>query len=186
MGSPRVRLDRLTKHRGSLQPREHLESPWGAGGGGVRLCLQTSCAFSASLGQTDRQTVAPPPTPPPLCSPPVPTVPPGNVHAEATNSTTIRFTWNAPSPQFINGINQGYKVREGSPGPGWKPARRAQAGAEGRRRGRVQEGIPAVSLRSLAQAKQRACLRSKQRASGCPQVHVQAPGSTDLDLPATR
>ncbi|XP_030888061.1 protein sidekick-2-like, partial [Leptonychotes weddellii] len=40
----------------------------------------------------------------------VPTVPPGNVHAEATNSTTIRFTWNAPSPQFINGINQGYKM----------------------------------------------------------------------------
>ncbi|XP_016072154.1 PREDICTED: protein sidekick-2, partial [Miniopterus natalensis] len=40
----------------------------------------------------------------------VPTVPPGNVHAEATNSTTIRFTWNAPSPQFINGINQGYKL----------------------------------------------------------------------------
>uniref|UniRef100_A0A4X1SKP2 Protein sidekick-2 n=1 Tax=Sus scrofa TaxID=9823 RepID=A0A4X1SKP2_PIG len=36
--------------------------------------------------------------------------PPGNVHAEATNSTTIRFTWNAPSPQFINGINQGYKL----------------------------------------------------------------------------
>ncbi|OBS71170.1 hypothetical protein A6R68_00294 [Neotoma lepida] len=47
-------------------------------------------------------------------SPVVPTVPPGNVHAEATNSTTIRFTWNAPSPQFINGINQGYKV---VPGP---------------------------------------------------------------------
>ncbi|KAG8505148.1 Protein sidekick-2 [Galemys pyrenaicus] len=40
----------------------------------------------------------------------VPTVPPGNVHVEATNSTTIRFTWNAPSPQFINGINQGYKA----------------------------------------------------------------------------
>ncbi|NXR83966.1 SDK2 protein, partial [Pycnonotus jocosus] len=40
----------------------------------------------------------------------VPTVPPGNVHAEATNSTTIRFTWNPPSPQFINGINQGYKL----------------------------------------------------------------------------
>ncbi|XP_012588441.1 PREDICTED: protein sidekick-2 [Condylura cristata] len=40
----------------------------------------------------------------------VPTVPPGNVHAEATNSTTIRFTWTAPSPQFINGINQGYKL----------------------------------------------------------------------------
>ncbi|XP_044531087.1 protein sidekick-2-like [Gracilinanus agilis] len=40
----------------------------------------------------------------------VPTVPPGNVRAEAINSTTIRFTWNAPSPQFINGINQGYKL----------------------------------------------------------------------------
>ncbi|CAM4647931.1 unnamed protein product [Lepidochelys olivacea] len=40
----------------------------------------------------------------------VPTVPPGNVQAEATNATTIRFTWNPPSPQFINGINQGYKL----------------------------------------------------------------------------
>ncbi|XP_041941993.1 protein sidekick-2 isoform X3 [Alosa sapidissima] len=40
----------------------------------------------------------------------VPTVPPGNVQAEAVNSTTVRFTWNAPSPQFINGINQGYKL----------------------------------------------------------------------------
>ncbi|XP_056263637.1 protein sidekick-2 isoform X3 [Pseudoliparis swirei] len=40
----------------------------------------------------------------------VPTVPPGNVQAEAVNSTTLRFTWSAPSPQFINGINQGYKL----------------------------------------------------------------------------
>ncbi|KAL7860443.1 hypothetical protein AOLI_G00167920 [Acnodon oligacanthus] len=40
----------------------------------------------------------------------VPTVPPGNVQAEAVNSTTVRFTWGAPSPQFINGINQGYKL----------------------------------------------------------------------------
>lgn len=45
-------------------------------------------------------------------------MPPGNVHAEATNSTAIRFTWNAPSPQFINGINQGYKVGEVSSLPG--------------------------------------------------------------------
>ncbi|XP_059854532.1 protein sidekick-2 [Delphinus delphis] len=45
----------------------------------------------------------------------VPTVPPGNVHAEATNSTTIRFTWTAPSPQFINGINQGYKLMAWEP-----------------------------------------------------------------------
>uniref|UniRef100_A0A8C1ZRX6 Sidekick cell adhesion molecule 2a n=1 Tax=Cyprinus carpio TaxID=7962 RepID=A0A8C1ZRX6_CYPCA len=40
----------------------------------------------------------------------LPTVPPGNVQAEAVNSTTVRFTWSAPSPQFINGINQGYKL----------------------------------------------------------------------------
>ncbi|KAJ7989955.1 hypothetical protein DPEC_G00309840 [Dallia pectoralis] len=40
----------------------------------------------------------------------VPTVPPGNVQAEPVNSTTVRFTWSAPSPQFINGINQGYKL----------------------------------------------------------------------------
>ncbi|XP_055994092.1 protein sidekick-2 [Sorex fumeus] len=46
----------------------------------------------------------------------VPTVPPGNVHTEATNSTAIRFTWSAPSPQFINGINQGYKLMA------WEPA----------------------------------------------------------------
>uniref|UniRef100_A0AAX7UJY2 Sidekick cell adhesion molecule 2a n=1 Tax=Astatotilapia calliptera TaxID=8154 RepID=A0AAX7UJY2_ASTCA len=47
----------------------------------------------------------------------VPTVPPGNVQAEAVNSTTVRFTWTAPSPQFINGINQGYKLLA------WEPSR---------------------------------------------------------------
>lgn len=26
------------------------------------------------------------------------------------NSTTIRFLWSPPPQQFINGINQGYKV----------------------------------------------------------------------------
>ena len=41
----------------------------------------------------------------------MPTIAPSNVQAEAVNSTTIRFTWAAPNPQFINGINQGYKVR---------------------------------------------------------------------------
>ncbi|KAF5901825.1 protein sidekick-2-like isoform X4, partial [Clarias magur] len=46
----------------------------------------------------------------------VPTVPPGNVRAEAVNSTTVRFTWSAPSPQFINGINQGYKLLAWEPG----------------------------------------------------------------------
>uniref|UniRef100_A0A8C6T0U0 Sidekick cell adhesion molecule 2b n=1 Tax=Neogobius melanostomus TaxID=47308 RepID=A0A8C6T0U0_9GOBI len=40
----------------------------------------------------------------------VPTIAPGTVRAEAVNSTTIRFNWAAPNPQFINGINQGYKV----------------------------------------------------------------------------
>lgn len=49
------------------------------------------------------------PSPPSI---PVPTIAPGNVQAEAVNSTTIRFTWTAPNPQFINGINQGYKVSQ--------------------------------------------------------------------------
>lgn len=57
--------------------------------------------------------------------PTVPTVPPGNVQTEATNSTTIRFTWNPPSPQFINGINQGYKVRGDSRG---SPQKRSSQG----------------------------------------------------------
>uniref|UniRef100_A0A672MDJ3 Sidekick cell adhesion molecule 2 n=1 Tax=Sinocyclocheilus grahami TaxID=75366 RepID=A0A672MDJ3_SINGR len=46
----------------------------------------------------------------------VPTVPPGNVQVDAVNSTTVRFTWSAPSPQFINGINQGYKLLAWEPG----------------------------------------------------------------------
>ncbi|KAM4631625.1 protein sidekick-1 [Discoglossus pictus] len=40
----------------------------------------------------------------------VPTAPPQNVRAEAVNSTTIHFLWNPPPQQFINGINQGYKL----------------------------------------------------------------------------
>ncbi|XP_071318876.1 protein sidekick-2 isoform X4 [Trachinotus anak] len=46
----------------------------------------------------------------------VPTIAPGNVQADAVNSTTIRFTWTAPNPQFINGINQGYKLLAWEPG----------------------------------------------------------------------
>eukprot|EP00064_Thunnus_orientalis_P007648 superscaffoldBa00000861_g7670 len=46
----------------------------------------------------------------------VPTITPGNVQAESVNSTTIRFTWTAPNPQFINGINQGYKLLAWEPG----------------------------------------------------------------------
>ncbi|XP_069066064.1 protein sidekick-1 [Pleurodeles waltl] len=48
----------------------------------------------------------------------VPTAPPQNVIAQAANSTTIEFLWNPPPQQFINGINQGYKLLawpEGSP-----------------------------------------------------------------------
>lgn len=60
----------------------------------------------------------------------VPTAPPQNVHAEAVNSTTIRFLWNPPPQQFINGINQGYKVGVGAPrsvgSPGAAPLRRSQ------------------------------------------------------------
>nr|XP_027812023.1 protein sidekick-1 isoform X1 [Marmota flaviventris] len=40
----------------------------------------------------------------------VPTAPPQNVQAEAVNSTTVQFLWNPPPQQFINGINQGYKL----------------------------------------------------------------------------
>uniref|UniRef100_A0A8B9KIH4 Sidekick cell adhesion molecule 1a n=1 Tax=Astyanax mexicanus TaxID=7994 RepID=A0A8B9KIH4_ASTMX len=40
----------------------------------------------------------------------VPTAPPQGVEAVAVNSTTIKFTWNPPPQQFINGINQGYKL----------------------------------------------------------------------------
>ncbi|XP_074553803.1 protein sidekick-1-like isoform X2 [Halichoeres trimaculatus] len=40
----------------------------------------------------------------------VPTAPPQDVEVVAINSTTIRFTWNPPPQQFINGINQGYKL----------------------------------------------------------------------------
>ncbi|KAM9770293.1 protein sidekick-1-like isoform 2-T2 [Menidia menidia] len=40
----------------------------------------------------------------------VPTAPPQEVEIIAINSTTIRFTWNPPPQQFINGINQGYKL----------------------------------------------------------------------------
>ncbi|TRY87491.1 hypothetical protein DNTS_035314, partial [Danionella cerebrum] len=36
--------------------------------------------------------------------------PPQGVEAKAVNSTTIEFTWNPPPQQFINGINQGYKL----------------------------------------------------------------------------
>uniref|UniRef100_A0A8C9R8X8 Sidekick cell adhesion molecule 1 n=1 Tax=Scleropages formosus TaxID=113540 RepID=A0A8C9R8X8_SCLFO len=40
----------------------------------------------------------------------VPTAPPQDVEAEALNSTTVKFSWNPPPQQFINGINQGYKL----------------------------------------------------------------------------
>ncbi|GCB61326.1 hypothetical protein scyTo_0009314, partial [Scyliorhinus torazame] len=40
----------------------------------------------------------------------VPTAPPQNVEVEAVNSSAIRFTWDPPPQQFINGINQGYKL----------------------------------------------------------------------------
>uniref|UniRef100_A0A674PFT0 Sidekick cell adhesion molecule 1 n=1 Tax=Takifugu rubripes TaxID=31033 RepID=A0A674PFT0_TAKRU len=40
----------------------------------------------------------------------VPTAPPQEVEVVAINSTTIRFTWSPPPQQFINGINQGYKL----------------------------------------------------------------------------
>lgn len=41
----------------------------------------------------------------------MPTAPPQDSEAVAVNSTTIKFTWTPPPQQFINGINQGYKVQ---------------------------------------------------------------------------
>uniref|UniRef100_A0AAZ3SLC9 Fibronectin type-III domain-containing protein n=1 Tax=Oncorhynchus tshawytscha TaxID=74940 RepID=A0AAZ3SLC9_ONCTS len=40
----------------------------------------------------------------------VPTAPPQAVEVTAVSSSAIRFTWNPPPQQFINGINQGYKL----------------------------------------------------------------------------
>ncbi|XP_006859935.1 PREDICTED: protein sidekick-1-like [Chrysochloris asiatica] len=40
----------------------------------------------------------------------VPTAPPQNVQTEAVSPTTVRFLWTPPPQQFINGINQGYKL----------------------------------------------------------------------------
>uniref|UniRef100_A0A672MUC5 Sidekick cell adhesion molecule 1 n=1 Tax=Sinocyclocheilus grahami TaxID=75366 RepID=A0A672MUC5_SINGR len=40
----------------------------------------------------------------------VPTAPPQGVEVKAVNSTTFEYTWNPPPQQFINGINQGYKL----------------------------------------------------------------------------
>ncbi|XP_078728944.1 protein sidekick-2 [Lampetra fluviatilis] len=40
----------------------------------------------------------------------VPTVTPENVRVVALSSTALKFTWFPPNPQFINGINQGYKL----------------------------------------------------------------------------
>ena len=39
-----------------------------------------------------------------------PTAPPTDVQATPINSTVIRVTWMPPDPQYINGINQGYKI----------------------------------------------------------------------------
>lgn len=40
-----------------------------------------------------------------------PAAAPANVHAEPINSTALKVSWNAPDPQLINGINQGYKIK---------------------------------------------------------------------------
>ena len=40
----------------------------------------------------------------------IPDEPPMNVVAEAVNSTAVVMSWDPPDPQFINGINQGYKI----------------------------------------------------------------------------
>lgn len=108
---------RLMERKRCLESTKQGE---GEGRGGKAESVDPIPVFS--LLKWARLTLPPvssphPTAPPSRCPPLVPTVPPGNVHTEATNSTTIRFTWNAPSPQFINGINQGYKVRGAPPHP---------------------------------------------------------------------
>ncbi len=44
-----------------------------------------------------------------------PTQPPRNVTNLAASSTSIRIRWLPPDPQYINGINQGYKVEARQP-----------------------------------------------------------------------
>ncbi|XP_072043107.1 protein sidekick-2-like [Amphiura filiformis] len=45
----------------------------------------------------------------------VPSDAPQNVIAVAMNSTAIRFVWEAPHPQTVHGINQGYKLHAWEP-----------------------------------------------------------------------
>ena len=40
----------------------------------------------------------------------MPTQPPRQLSGRAVTSTSIRLEWLPPDPQYINGINQGYKV----------------------------------------------------------------------------
>lgn len=102
----------------------------------------------------------------------VPTAPPQNVQAEAVNSTTIRFLWNPPPQQFINGINQGYKVRPrpdvpGGPGLGVSEEAAAPPGVTG-----VPQVLPpAVLLRSRAGFPQGVPDSSVSPEKGLPRNH---------------
>ena len=40
----------------------------------------------------------------------VPVKSPTSIEVEAINSTSVRIQWDPPDAQFINGINQGYKI----------------------------------------------------------------------------
>jgi protein sidekick len=41
----------------------------------------------------------------------IPEAPPRDVKVKVLNSTSVLISWNAPNPQQINGINQGYKIQ---------------------------------------------------------------------------
>lgn len=95
------------KNKKMLQPDSHAVNK----GWSESACCTFSSFFLSYLLNAVSLTPSVSNPPPLSSSGSVPTVPPGNVQGESVNSTTVRFTWSAPSPQFINGINQGYKVR---------------------------------------------------------------------------
>ncbi|XP_048465695.1 protein sidekick-1 [Rhincodon typus] len=65
--------------------------------------IQVAAYNSAGLGAYSRATTE-------YTLQGVPTAPPQNVEVKAVNSTAIEFMWDPPPQQFINGINQGYKL----------------------------------------------------------------------------
>lgn len=96
------------------------------------------------------------------CPGAVPTAPPQNVQTEAVSSTSIRFLWNPPPQQFINGINQGYKV----PGRSHPPTLRQVTGQGGSPA--VAQSYPQPCSRDWFSRAGSLCTRAVSGEKGCP------------------